>query len=445
MIVDLGLLLVALGLVAACGVFVAAEFAFITVNRQTVEHMAARGDRRAKGVAAALKSLSTQLSGAQVGITLTNLAIGFLAQPAIARLIGPMLLGIGVPEGLVPGIAVVLGLSIATVVTMVFGELVPKNLAIAKPMGTARLVELPQRVFSEIMKYPIRVLNGSANFVVRRMGVEPQEELASARSADELSSLVRRSAERGTLPRETALMLERSLTFGELTALDVMTPRLRMKTLGRDEPVSHVVALAKSTGFSRFPVAGKSLDDIVGIVHIKQALGVPKSKRGHVKVEQIMQSPIVVPSSIPLDPLLATLRQGGMQLAIVVDEFGGTDGVVTMEDLIEELVGEVYDEHDRSKSAIRKLAKGGWVLSGLLRPDEIGEELGIFLPDEDEFETVGGLVSHYLERVPAVGDVAEVTAVDRDGRKRAASLKVERMDGRRVDRVHMDVAEADKE
>jgi CBS domain containing-hemolysin-like protein len=155
-----------------------------------------------------------------------------------------------------------------------------------------------------------------------------------------------------------------------------------------------------------------------------------------------MQPPIVVPSSIPLDPLLATLRKGGMQLAIVVDEFGGTDGVVTMEDLIEELVGEVFDEHDRSKSAIRKLAKGGWVLSGLLRPDEIGEELGIFLPDEDEFETVGGLVSHYLERVPAVRDVAEVTAVDRDGRKRTASLKVERMDGRRVDRVHMEVAEA---
>jgi CBS domain containing-hemolysin-like protein len=440
--VDLVVLLVALFLVAACGVFVAAEFSFITVNRTTVEHLAARGDRRAIGILGAIKSLSTQLSGAQVGISITSLAIGLLTEPVLARRFGGWLMAAGLSEPLVPLVAAAAGIGLATVVTMVFGELVPKYLGIAKPLALARIVQGPQRAFTRLMSWPIWLLNGSANVIVRQLGVEPQEELASARSADELSSLVRRSAEQGTLPRETATMLERSLTFGELTALDVMTPRLRMKTVAKDEPVSRALALVRDTGFSRFPVIGKGLDDIVGVVHVKQALGVPKSKRAHVPVSQIMQTPIMVPSSIGLDPLLATLRQGGMQLAIVVDEFGGTDGVVTMEDLIEELVGEVYDEHDRSRSAIRRLAKGGWMLSGLLRPDEIGEELGVFLPDEDEFETVGGLVAHYLERVPSVGDEAQVTAVDRDGNQQLAILTVERMDGHRVDRIQMGVRPA---
>jgi CBS domain containing-hemolysin-like protein len=437
--VDLALLLVAVLLVGACGVFVAAEFSFITVNRATVEHLAARGDKPAQGILIAIKSLSTQLSGAQVGISITSLVIGLLTEPLLSARIEPVLLAIGLPDDVAPAVAAVLGIAIATMVTMVFGELVPKYLGIAKPLGLARIVQGPARLFSRLVSWPIRFLNGSANLLVRQFGVEPQEELASARSADEITSLVRRSAEQGTLPQETATMLERSLTFGELTALDVMTPRMRMKTLEKDEPVSHALALVRATGFSRFPVIDGDLDHVVGVVHVKQALGVPKTKRAHVKVAQIMKPPIVVPSSIGLDPLLATLRQGGMQLAIVVDEFGGTDGVVTMEDLIEELVGEVYDEHDRSRTAIRKLSKGGWVLSGLLRPDEIGEELGVFLPEEEEFETVGGLVAHYLERVPAVGDEAQVTAVDRDGNKLLAGLKVERMDGRRVDRLHMDV------
>jgi CBS domain containing-hemolysin-like protein len=276
------------------------------------------------------------------------------------------------------------------------------------------------------------------------MGVEPQEELASARSADELSSLVRRSAEKGTLPKETALMLERTLAFGELTALDIMTPRVQMRSLPADAPVADVLALARTTGLSRFPVTRKSADDVVGIVHIKHAMGIPKSERSQVPVEQIMQPPIAVPSSIQLDPLLEQLRKGGLQMAVVIDEFGGTDGVVTIEDLLEELVGEVQDEHDRAPSGIRKRARGGWLLSGLLRPDEIGEELGIFLPDEEEFETIGGLISDRLERIPAVGDTASIEAVDRSGNALVAELRVERMAGRRVDRVLMEVSDADE-
>lgn len=438
------LILIALILVAACGIFVMAEFAFITVNRSAVERMTAKGDRHAEGIGQALRTLSTQLSGAQVGITVTNLAIGFLAEPTVAKIVSPLLRLLEVPEAAVTPAAVTIGFVAATVVTMVGGELIPKNLAIAKPMAAARIVEAPVRLFSKLMKYPILALNTSANFLVRQMGVEPQEELASARSADELSSLVRRSAEKGTLPKETALMLERTLAFGELTAIDIMTPRVQMRSLPADAPVADVLALARTTGLSRFPVTRKSADDIVGIVHIKHAVGVPKEQRGQVPVERVMQPPIAVPSSIQLDPLLEQLRKGGLQMAVVVDEFGGTDGVVTIEDLLEELVGEVRDEHDPMASDIRKRARGGWLLSGLLRPDEIGEELGIFLPDEQEFETIGGLISDRLERIPAVGDRADIEAVDRAGKSLVAHLTVERMAGRRVDRILMEVSPADK-
>jgi CBS domain containing-hemolysin-like protein len=432
-------LFVALLLVIACGVFVAAEFAFITVNRGSVNRHAAKGDRRAQGVAKALKTLSIQLSGAQVGITITNLTIGFLAQPAIASLIDDSLIAIGVSKSIVPGVAVVIGIVIATAVTMVFGELVPKNISIAKPLMVARLVQGIQRTFSSMMKYPIKFLNGSANLLLRGMGISPQEELASARSAEELSSLVRRSAEKGTLPKETARMLERSLIFGELTALDVMTPRFRMRTLRVTDSVSKILTTARSTGLSRFPVIDKDLDNVVGIVHIKQAFSIPKSRRSHIKVGQIMHFPILVPSSVQLEPLLKTLRQGGMQMAVVIDEFGGTDGVVTIEDLLEELVGDVRDEHDRSGTAIRERTEGGWVLSGLLRPDEVGEEIGVFLPDEEEFETIGGLVANRLERVPIIGDTILVSAVDRHGEHiTTVRLEVEHMDGWRVDRLRME-------
>lgn len=434
---ELVLLAISVFLIAACGIFVAAEFALIAVNRSTVERLAAKGDRKARGVAEALRTLSTQLSSAQVGITITNLAIGFLAEPAIAELLREPLTGAGVPASAVSSIAITLGIGIATVLTMVFGELIPKNLAIARPLKTAKFIERPLLLFTASMKHPIHVLNSSANFILKQFGIAPQEELASARSADELLSLVRRSAEKGTLAKETALMLERSLNFGDLTALDVMTPRVHMKAVQVDEPVAEVLRMAASTGHSRFPVYDSSLDEIVGVVHVKYCFSTPRSKRDKTPVRRIMRTPALVPSTIELEPLLKALRRGGFHMAIAIDEFGGTDGVVTMEDLLEELVGEVHDEHDRSRLLFRKRKDGSWVLSGLLRPDEIGEELNIFLPEEEEVETLGGLIIHHLERIPKVGDEATLEAVDRDGDKLAVHLKVERMDSNRIDRVKM--------
>lgn len=442
---ELALLIISILLVLACGMFVAAEFSLIAVNRSAVERLAKKGDQKAQGVEKALKTLSSQLSGAQVGITVTNLSIGFLAEPSLARLLREPLGSIGIEGTTLSSIAIIMGITIATIITMLFGELVPKNLAIARPMQTARYTERFQRNFSAFMEPPIRILNGSANFILKKIGVELQEELASARSADELSSLVRRSAEKGTLPKDTAQMIERSLSFGDQTALDVMTPRVQMAAVNSQDPVSKVIDLSKSSGHSRFPVFDKDIDDIVGIIHIKKVVGVPINRRGKTTVSQIMNRPIMVPSNIELDPLLNSLRKGGLQLAVVIDEFGGTNGVVTIEDLIEEIVGELHDEHDdKTEVPISTKGKNKWTLSGLLRPDEIGEELGIFLPDEEDFETVAGLVTDRLKKIPEEGDKVLIAGKNDEGQVCKVELKVEDMDNNRIDEISMKIIK-DKE
>lgn len=435
---EIMLLVGALLLVAACGAFVAAEFSLVTVDRNAVEQAVEDGDGRARGVRSALRTLSTQLSGAQVGITLTNLAIGFMAQPAIAQLLRPLMEGLGLSAEASPGVSLALALVLAAGTTMVFGELVPKNLAIARPLATARVVTGFQRGFTATIAVPIRVLNGTANAFLRRVGVEPQEELASARSAEELRSLVSRSAEQGTLEPETAELIERTLAFGDRTADDVMTPRTRMRTIPGDGTAADVVAASRDSGFSRFPVVGESSDDILGVVHVKQAITVPRERRAATPVSDLMDDATVVPSSAELDDVLATLRGGGMQIAVVADEFGGVDGIVTMEDLVEELVGEVRDEHDRPERLSRRESDGSWIVSGLLRPDEVTEATGFELPtDDDAYDTLGGLVGHELGHVPDEGEVVLLGPDDEHPRQPRLELRVEHMDGLRVARVQI--------
>jgi len=436
------LLAVSLLLVLACGMFVAAEFALVTVDRNQVERAAASGDARAQGVQKALRGLSTQLSGAQVGITVTNLAIGFLAEPAISRLIDGPLEAIGIPDGAVRPIAITVALVISTVMTMLFGELVPKNFAIARPMETARATQGFQRGFTAANGWLIRLLNGSANALVRRLGVEPQEELRSARSSTELASLVQRSADQGTLDAETAELMERSVEFGTRTAGEIMTPRVRTETLEDGDRAAAVIELARQSGHSRFPVLDGE-DTVVGTVHVKHAVALPVSERSTTRIKHIMVKPIVVPDSIRLDPLLALLRQDGFQMAVVLDEYGGHAGIVTLEDVIEEIVGDISDEHDRLGARGRLRRDGSWMLSGLLRPDEVEDLTGIELPEDENYDTIAGLVLQVLGRIPGKGDVAEVAVPDRSDpeevRQQLALLTVEHMDGLRIDRVSLRV------
>lgn len=422
------LLLAAVVLTVGTAVFVAAEFSLIALDRSSVERSIASGDARSVGVLSALEHLSTRLSASQVGITFTTLLVGYLAEPSIAALLEGPLTSAGLPHAAVEPTAVAVSLLLATGLSMVVGELIPKNLAIAEPLRTAQVVALPLRAFSTVVRPLVALLNGSANAVLRRLGVEPREALSNARTPQELAALVRRSAEAGTLDAGTAELVARSLGFGERTAADVMTPRLRCTVVHRDQSAADVVRLARSSGHSRFPVVDDDLDDVVGVVHVKKAVSVPLDRRAEVPAAALMSTPLMVPETARLDPLLAQLREQGLQLAVVVDEYGGTSGVVTLEDVVEELVGEVADEHDRSRSAGRRLRDGGWVVPGLWRPDEVRDRAGADVPDDGAYETVGGYVMARLGRVPQVGDV-----VATDGWR----LEVTRMEGRRVDRLRL--------
>ncbi|WP_265521623.1 hemolysin family protein [Oerskovia flava] len=435
------LVLLVVVLITANALFVAAEFAFVTVDRPTISRLADSGDRRAASVRTALKSLSTQLSGAQLGITVTSLVVGFIAEPSIATLLRVPLGATPLSEGLSAGIALTAAFLIATATQMVFGELVPKNWAIAEPVRVGRAVAGAQRGFTWFMGPLIRVLNGSANRIVRALGMEPQEELASARSAQELGALVSRSAQHGSLDEQVARRLAHSVELGERTASDAMTPRPRVRFLDATDPVADVLRLASRSGHARFPVLGEDVDDVVGVVHFKHALAVPAAERETRPVGDIVRAPHAVPSTMPLDAVLEVLREG-MQLAVVVDEYGGTDGIVTLEDIVEELVGEIEDEQDRPIGRHRQLADGSWSLSGLLRPDEAGELTGLELPEGRESDTLGGVVTEVLERFPEIGDEVLLEArstadPDEDGLPTPVSvrLRVTRLDGRRVDRL----------
>lgn len=437
--IELLLILIALALVAACGMFVAAEFAFVTVDRSKVERLAQEGDKGAKGVLNALKTLSTQLSGAQVGITITNLAIGFLAEPAVANLIRKPLEEIGITGPAVSTVAIIIAISTATVVTMLFGELVPKNLAIARPVGTAKAVQSFQRGFSKFMRYPISWMNGTANIILRKMGIEPREELASARSVEELLSVVKHSVRKGALTKDTAILIERSLEFRERHAADVMTPRVKLEVLDASDPVTKIIEQARNSGFSRFPVIDKEIDNIVGIVSVKDAVKVPFSSRSNTLVKDIKDKVVFVPTSMELDDLIEKMRDESVEIVVTIDEFGGVDGVVSLEDLIEELVGEVIDEHDENGVAIKKIRRNAWSVSGLLRSDEVGYVTGLILPEDESFETIGGLVFDRLDEVPEVGDTVTVNALTKSGRDRKVRLKVIQMDERRIDRLELSI------
>lgn len=430
-------LLLALGLVLTIGTafFVAAEFALVTLDPTAVDREVNQGRRGARGISKALHSLSTELSGAQVGITLTTILLGYTTQPAIGRLLTGPLSGLGLSETAALPVAVALAAIIINAFSMLFGELVPKNLALSAPMGTAVVVTPVQRGFTAVLRPLILALNSAANAILHRFGVELSEELSGARSAQELSSLVRRSAQAGTLDKGTASLLTRAIALGDLSAVDVMTDRTRMRVVERDQTATDVINLAKTTGHSRFPVIDDSRDDVVGLVHLRRAIAVPYERRDEVPVTALAADAPRVPETIRLAPLLVELRAVGLQMAMVMDEYGGTAGVVTLEDVVEEIVGEVADEHDKRRSDVLKSADGSWLVPGLMRPDELRTSTELSVPEAPDYETLGGLVMAELGRVPQNGDRVTVGNV---------ILTVGRMQGRRVDRLRVSKSD-DKE
>ncbi|RPF22592.1 hemolysin family protein [Myceligenerans xiligouense] len=437
-------IMVAVGVLLTAGtaIFVAGEFSLVTLDPAVVgddeegdrpgspvgSSAPHRPGRRDRAVRAALKSLSTELSSAQVGITVTTILLGYTAQPALVSLLTSGFGSFPMSDAVGLAVATVLALLLVNGFSMLFGELIPKNFALSVPLGAARVVIPLQRMFTVLFKPVILVLNGSANALLRRVGVEPREELSGARSATELASLVRRSAAEGTLEKSVAQLLTNSIELHELSANDVMTDRMRMVVVERDATAADVVQLAMSTGHSRFPVIGQDRDDVVGLVNLRRAVGVPHERRAEVPAAALMVDAPRVPETVGLGPLLVELRDLGLQMAVVVDEYGGTSGVVTLEDVVEELVGEVADEHDRRRAGVVRAPGDEWIVPAVLRPDELQENTGVVVPEGAAYETLGGLVMAELGRVPRAGD--EVTVP-------GATLRVEAMDGRRVERIRV--------
>ena len=424
-------LMIAVGVVLTVGtaLFVAGEFSLVALDPSTVETRAATGDKRATTVRRALGRLSTLLSGAQVGITLTTVLLGYTMQAALANLLTD-LMSRWLAASVATGAAVVIALIVVNAFSMVIGELIPKNATLADPLRAAGYVVPVLEWFTALTKPVVLALNGTANWVLTRLGITPAEEISGTRSAAELAALVRHSAEEGTLDVSTAALLTRSIGVGRLTAVDVMTDRGRLHTVDEEDTAASVIALARVTGHSRFPLIGQDVDDVRGIVHLRRAVAVPYERRHEVSAasSSLVTPAPRVPETMPLASLLLELRAQGSQMAVVVDEYGGTAGVVTLEDAIEEIVGDVADEHDRRRASAHATHTGDWIVPGWMRPDELATRARIHLPDDGPYETLAGLVMTRLGRIPQVGDEVSVAQV---------VLRVEAMEGRRVTRLRI--------
>ena len=427
-------LLAVIGLTLGTALFVAAEFSLVAADRAELEAAAESGDRRARRALAAQRALSFQLSGAQLGITITSLAVGYLAEPSLRDLLHPALKATGLGGTGAEVAGVVLALLLATVLQLVLGELIPKNWAIARPVVVARAVAGPMRLVTAALRPLIVASNGLANRVVRLFGIEPQDELRSARSAAELESLVRTSALGGTLPVSTARLLHRSLRFGRQSAGAVMTPRTRIVAVPDDATVATLLERAAATGRSRLPVApgdgtgAVDLDALDRVVHVKSAFAIPGAERADTPVGRIATPLPRVPETLRLEPLLAQLRQPGWQLAVVVDEYGGTAGLITLEDIVEEIVGAVEDEHDAPAPSVVREVDGAVEMPADLRLDEVADQVPGFVGPEGPYDTVGGLLLARLGRLARVGDEVRV-----DGWRITATA----VEGRRIVRVRL--------
>jgi CBS domain containing-hemolysin-like protein len=409
--------------VLANAFFVSVEFALVAVDRSSVELAIEQGDRRARLVDEQLRRLNFYLSGAQVGITVSSLALGFIAQPAIARLLEEPLASL-LGTTAVEGLALVIALAIATGVQMVVGELVPKAIAVARPLGTAVTLAPTARAYALVSAPLVTMFVGTANAVVRSLGLEPIEELSTTRSRSELAHLIRTSAVEGTLDAGEVSLLTRALRFGDKTAADVLTPRPDVRYLESASTTADLLEIAAATGHSRFPVAAQDLDDVIGVAHVKAIFDLPVAERSRTPITEVMAEPFVIPESRQVGPLLLDLRDTSNYLAVVLDEYGGTAGILTLEDLLEELVGEIYDEHDLGRHDSMQLGTGV-LLSGGSHADEVSDACGFEMPD-GEYETLAGFMLDGLGRIPVVGD-----RLDHDGWR----LQVVAMDRRRISTV----------
>ncbi len=412
--VALGLILILL-LVAANGFFVAVEFALIAVDRTKLEAQAAEGSTTANIALGVLRRMSFHLSGAQLGITVTSLVLGFLAEPLVGHLIDPVIEALGGSGGTT--LSVLIALAIATVFQMVAGELVPKNLALAKPEATAKALAPAARVIHGAFSPLIMTFNGAANWAVRRLGVEPTEELSAMRSLEEIEYLIQSSGTVGTLAPDALSLLTRTIRFGDKTAADALTPRVHVDWLPLDATVGQFIEHANATGHSRYPICEGDIDDVKGMVSVAAVFDLAVGQRNDTLVAEIMVDAHVVPETRDLIDILHDFRQNDTEMLLVVDEHGGTAGILTLEDVLEEITGDIDDEYDEV-TTLGVSRTGVFIVGGTLHADEVNEVSGFKMPDGD-YETIAGFLLERLGAIPAEGTLVlwegwqfEIVALD---------------------------------
>lgn len=414
-------LLGALGLLAANGFFVAAEFALVAARRSRLEELAAQGRRGARSAIAGVRELSLMLAGAQLGITLASLGLGAIAEPAVASALSELLGLAGVPTAVRGALAFAIALTIVVFLHMVVGEMAPKTWAIGAPERAALVLAVPFRAFTLVLRPFITLLNVAANGVVRALGVQPVAERVIVHDPRALRQLVAESAARGTLSADERDLLDRTLAVGELDAEAAMIPRPDIVAVRADADVAELERLACATGRSRLPVHRGDLDDLVGVLHVKDLLALPEARREQVRAEDLARPALVVPEPREAEGLLRELRDAGQHVALVVDEYGTVSGLVALEDLLEELIGEFEDESDQA-DATALVAAGAVRVPGSLRPDELAARTGVHLPP-GEHETVAGFLIARLGHLPVQGESVDVDQ---------ARLEAARVEGPRV-------------
>jgi len=401
--------------------FVAAEFALVGSRRTRLEELAQRGERRARYALKIVAALPRYISATQLGITFCGLALGWVGEPALARLIHGAFAGLPPRVGPVATatVASVVAFALITYLLIILGELLPKAFTLLNPEQVATWVAGPVIGFAWLMAGPIALLNGSANSLLRLMRIRPLSERERLHSPEELRMLVEQSEEGGSLGKEDARLLEGVFEFSEKTAQEVMTPRTQMVAIERELPVEEAADVVAQARRSRYPVYGESLDDIVGVVHAKDILTAVRQQPG-AEVGAIMRPPLFVPGTREVEDVLADMKRLKVHLAVVLDEYGGTAGLVTMEDLLEEIVGDIYDEYDRTERP-RPAAEGAPLLDGSLAISDFNAEHDLQLDDTD-YTTLGGYLFGQLGRLPRTGDRIPVgqdlfEIVEMDGRR----------------------------
>ena len=410
-------------LLLANGFFVAAEFAYITARRNVLEQAPGGAARIAEGLN---RELSLSLTASQLGITMASLGLGAVAEPAVAHLFEGLLGLTGLPAGLTHAVALVIALLIVVFLHMVIGEMAPKNIAIASPERLAVALARPFRVFVVVFRPLIVVLNAIANWILRLFGVITADSLAVGHSADDLAVIIATGSEEGVIEDFAHRLLAGAIVFGDLDAGEVMIPRPDIVAVESNATLADIEAVMKATGHSRIPVFSGDLDDVLGFVHVKDLMGVDDDQRDRQVDNSLIREPLFLPESAHIRSTLDEMRRTRIHFAIVVDEHGSVSGILTMEDIAEELVGEIRDEHDRRERRPTRTRDGRVLTPALIRPDQLAE-YGIDLPD-GEYETLGGLIMDRLGRLPVSGDVVE---------EAGWRLRVTSTDGRRVREVEL--------